>query len=219
MGEETIFHFYRLTGLNRKLLIRVKMPKNNRNGQAAILSDSDYSRIRKHLKNKQHRLIFDIARYTGERWGAILKLQVRDVYDAELKPREEITFRAATRKASPSGERKTRQVPLHPQLRDSLEAYKASTESEWLFPSPLNRDAPLTFRAGDSALRRAVALAGLESKGISTHSTRRTFITRLHSQGVDLYTLQKITGHQDLKALGKYVEISSDRVKGAIAVL
>lgn len=195
------------------------MPKINRNGQSAILSDLDYSRIRKHLKNKQHRLIWDIARYTGERWGAILKLRVEDVYDDRNRPRDEITFRACTRKKSPDGQQKTRQVPLHPQLRDSLDAYKASSESEWLFPSPSDRSAPLTLRAGDLALRRAIALAGLESKGISTHSTRRTFITRLHSQGVDLYTLQKITGHQDLKALGRYVEISADRVKGAIAVL
>lgn len=195
------------------------MPKINRNGQSAILSDSDYSRIRKHLKNKQHRLIWDIARYTGERWGAILKLRVDDVYDDRGRPRDEITFRACTRKKSPDGQQKTRQVPLHPHLRDSLEVYKACTESEWLFPSPSDRSAPLTLRAGDLALRRAIALAGLESKGISTHSTRRTFITRLHSQGVDLYTLQKITGHQDLKALGRYVEISADRVLNAIAVL
>jgi len=49
------------------------MPKVSRHGQAAILSDADYSRIRKHLKHKQHRLVWDIARFTGERWGAILK--------------------------------------------------------------------------------------------------------------------------------------------------
>lgn len=195
------------------------MPKINRNGQSAILSDSDYSRIRRHLKNKQHRLLWDIARYTGERWGAILKLQVSDVYDDRGRPREEITFRACTRKASPDGKQNTRQVPAHSSLRDSLEAYKASQESQWLFPSPNDPTKPITLRAGDLALRRAIALAGLESKGISTHSTRRSFITRLHSAGVDLYTIQRITGHQDLKALGRYVEISADRVKGAIAVL
>lgn len=195
------------------------MPKVNRNGQATILTDSDYSRIRKHLKNKQHRLIWDIAKFTGERWGAILKLRVEDVYDDRGRPRDEITFRACTRKKSPDGQQKTRQVPLHPQLRDSLEAYKTSQEHIWLFPSPKDPTKPITLRAGDLALRRAIALAGLESKGISTHSTRRSFITRLHSAGVDLYTIQRITGHQDLKALGRYVEISADRVKGAIAVL
>jgi len=143
---------------------------------------------------------------------------ILDVYDSARNPREEITFRACTRKKSPDGQQKTRQVPMHSHLCDRLEAYKVS-QTLWLFPSPLDPTKPLTLRGGDLALRRAVALAGLESKGISTHSTRRTFITRLHENGVDLYTIQEITGHQDLKALGHYVEISADRVRGAIAVL
>jgi integrase/recombinase XerD len=77
----------------------------------------------------------------------------------------------------------------------------------------------MTIRWADKILRAAVVNAGLDTLGISTHSTRRTFITRLHEQGIDLYTIQQITGHRDLKALGHYVEISSDRIKGAIATL
>jgi integrase/recombinase XerD len=41
----------------------------------------------------------------------------------------------------------------------------------------------------------------------------------LHRNGTDLYTIKKITGHKDFKALERYVEIDSDRVKGAIAAL
>lgn len=196
------------------------MPKVNRNGQGAILSDSDYLRIRKFLKSKHHRLIWDLARYTGERWGAILKLKTTDVFDSDARPREHITFPGAIRKAAPDGTRLTRQIPTHPQLGEILGAYKISEKEKiWLFPSPSGQDKPLTLRAADLALRRAIALASLESKGICTHSTRRSFITRLHNQGVDLYTLQRITGHRDLKALSRYVEISADRVKGAIALL
>lgn len=194
------------------------MAKNNRNGQAAILSDSDYARIRKCLKNPQHRLVFDIAKYTGERWGAILQLKISDIYEATGLPKEQVTFRAVTRKARPDGKRTTRQIPIHPNLRDILAAHKMSPGQEWLFPNSVSNK-PISLRAADLMLRRAIGRAGLESKGISTHSTRRTFITRLHESGIDLYTIQRITGHQDLKALGRYVEISSDRVKGAIAVL
>lgn len=193
------------------------MPKVNRHGQATILSDADYARIRKHLK-RSYRLLWDIARYTGERWGALLKLQYADIWDDAGGIRDEITFRAATRKAAPDGKRKTRQIPIHPQLQEILEAYKPVGEG-YLFASPRDPNKSISFQAADLTLRRAIALAGLESKGISTHSTRRSFITRLHNQGVDLYTLQRITGHQDLKALSKYVEISADRVKGAIAQL
>jgi len=57
------------------------MAKNNRFGQAEILSDSDYARIFKQISNHSHRLLLSIARFTGERWGAIVQLRVRDCYD------------------------------------------------------------------------------------------------------------------------------------------
>jgi integrase/recombinase XerD len=193
------------------------MPKNNRSGQSCILTDKDYSSLRKHIQTPKYKLLLDIAWFTGERWGALVKLKVEDVYNAGT-PREYITFRAQTRKASPSGERKTRQVPIHPTLAASLTAYKPDYNSPWLFP---NREGtgPITTRWADQILRSAVDKAGMDAMGISTHSTRRSFITKLHRQGTDVYTIKAITGHQDLKALGRYVEIDADRIKGAIATL
>jgi len=47
------------------------MGKNNRSGQATLLSEADQLKIRKALTNKKHRLFWDVARFTGERWGAI----------------------------------------------------------------------------------------------------------------------------------------------------
>ncbi|MEH2243388.1 tyrosine-type recombinase/integrase [Nostoc sp.] len=147
-----------------------------------------------------------------------MKLQFQDCYDSEGKPREYINFCAASRKASPNGERKTRQVPVHPVLLSSLLSYKPEHQSIWLFPNRENR-LPIEMRCADKILRAAVAKAGLVAMGISTHSTRRTFITKLHHNGTDLYTIKQITGHQDFKSLERYVEIDSDRVRGAINAL
>lgn len=192
--------------------------KNNRNGQAAILSNTEYSKIRNQIKSQKYKLLLDLAWYTGERWGALVKLQVEDVYNPDGSPREYINFRARTRKATPDGKRKTRQVPVHPILAESLLAYIAETNSLWLFPNREGNE-PITSRWADRILRVAVERAGLVVKGISTHSTRRTFITKLHRNGTDLYTIKQITGHQDFKSLERYVEIDSDRVKGAINAL
>ncbi len=192
--------------------------KNNRHGQAEILTNSEFYKIRQHIKSKKYKLLLDLAWYTGERWGAITKLKVEDVYNSDGSPRCEITFRAATRKAAPDGVRKTRQLPVHTVLEESLLSYKPEFNSVWLFPC---RDGlkPISFKWADLIFRTAVENAGLATKGISTHSTRRTFITKLHRQGTDLYTIKKITGHQDFKSLEKYVEIDCDRVKGAINTL
>lgn len=194
--------------------------KNNRSGQSTIISDQQYKKIRKCIKNKRQRLLLDIAWYTGERWGAIVQLRVSDVYSNPQKsiPLESIVFRATTRKASPDGKRCTREVPIHPQLRECLEAFKPP-ESGWLFPCRLKPDKHLTFHGAAWAFGKAIAEAGLEDKGISTHSTRRSFITHLHEKGVDIRTIQKVTGHKSLMTLEKYVEVSPDRIKSAIALL
>lgn len=192
--------------------------KNNRSGQSAVLSDEDYSKIRKQIKSQKYRLLLDLAWYTGERWGALVQLQVADCYHADGTPRKEITFRAVTRKAAPDGTKQTRQVPVHDVLFDSLSSYKPDTTQPWLFPNR-EADGSITIRWADKILRSAVDRAALSAKGISTHSTRRSFITKLHKKGTDIYIIQRITGHKDLKALGRYVEIDSDRIKGAIASL
>ena len=192
--------------------------KTDRHGQACILSDSDYSKIRKQIKSKKYKLLLDLAWYTGERWGALVKLQFEDCFNPDGTPREYINFRARTRKATPDGKRQTRQVFVHSTLKESLANYKAESNSPWLFCDRTG-EKPITLRWADMILRAAVDKAGLSAKGISTHSTRRSFITKLHRNGTDLYTIKKITGHKDFKALERYVEIDSDRVKGAIAAL
>ncbi|NJL48739.1 MAG: tyrosine-type recombinase/integrase [Leptolyngbyaceae cyanobacterium SM2_5_2] len=190
------------------------MPKNNRNGKAEIFSDGDLVKLRKALTNPKHRLLFDIARWTGERLGAIRQLAVDDVYDCHGNPRQFICFRAQTRKAS-RGHRITRECPVHPNLREILLAYKPPISGP-LFPGPLG---PMSFQGCDQVLRRALERASLDHKGYSSHSFRRTLITRLSEKGVDIKTIQVITGHRDLKVLLGYVEADPKRAQRAIALL
>lgn len=135
-------------------------------------------------------MLLDIARYTGERWGAIVELQTLDVFDPNGSVLTHITFKAQTR--SPQGtEAKTRSIPIHPCLQESLLAYGAGTE-KWLFPSS-NGTKHISVRATDLMLRSAIANANLIDKGYSTHSTRRTFVSRLWHNGVDVRTIQAST--------------------------
>lgn len=196
------------------------MPKISGHGQASILSEHEITRIRKVLTIPWQKLFWDVARFTGERWGAITALQVGDVYqDARLRrPHEYITFRARTRKADPDGTRHTRQVPIHPTLYEILKAYEPPMMG-WLFPSSHKRGDHIQYITTYVMLREALEECGLDKKGISTHSTRRTFITNLHNKGIDLYTLRQITGHKDLEALSRYIENDPERIKHAIACL
>lgn len=197
------------------------MPKNNREGQATVISDGEYLTIKNHFVNPKHKLIVDIAWWTGERMGAVCKLPVKAVFDIKGQPLTHITFPKSTRKASPNGERKTRQVPVHKNLRATLREYwqlhKPDIDS-CLFPGSKD-DVPIQFQSFDDAFRIALRKAGMENMGISTHSFRRSFITKLARKGIAVSKIQKLTGHADLKVLSRYIEISDDELAEAIAVL
>jgi len=191
------------------------MGKNNRNGQAEILTDSELDRIFRNLKSRDHKLFFIIARFTGERLGAIARLKVSDVYSND-GPLAEITFPANIRKASPDGTRSTRQIFTVPRLADGLSAYKPKDDREWLFPSGRKEGFPITWSAADKWLRAAVERTGLENRGISGHSLRRSFITKLYESGMDIHCIQEVTGHKSLSVLQKYIGKNPARVKGGL---
>jgi integrase/recombinase XerD len=131
-------------------------------------------------------------------------LRVEDLY-ASGRPREYITFRARTRKTDTSGHRQTRQVPVHPTLHERLKTDDVP-HNQWLFPSSRNPTKHVCFKAADLFLRNALECCGYESKGISTHSTRRSFITRLDEKGVGVKVIQAITGHGKLESVSHFPE-------------
>lgn len=189
--------------------------KTNRSGQAHPVDKTQYLKIRENFKCPHHKLIWDVAYYTGERAGAVLKLQVSDVLEDfnKFKPRRSILFKGKTRKDG-----KTREVPTHPHLKAILAAQKINRVG-YLFPSPDDESKHLTLRAYDSALKRAIARAALTNLGISTHSTRRGFITQLHQKGASLRTIQSVMGYANLQQLTRYVDVTEDAREKAVGLL
>jgi integrase/recombinase XerD len=186
--------------------------KIDRHGQAEPIYLNEYRKIREGFNEAHHKLFFDLAYYTGERWGAIVQLAVNDVYQADGTPRTQINFKKNTRK-----DKQTRQVPISDSLGLRLNTYPLPA-SLWLFPSPYNNN-HLGIRTFDSALRRAVDRVGLSGLGYSTHSTRRGFITALHRKGFDVRVIQEITGHRSLAVLSKYIDVSEEQKRTALASL
>ena len=186
--------------------------KIDRHGQAEPIYFDEYRKIRAGFHEPHHQLFFDLAYYTGERWGAIVQLAVGDIYD-NGKARHSITFKKATRK-----DKQTRQVPVSDSLLLRLKTYTLP-DSIWLFPSPYNNNKHLSIRSIDFALRRAIDRAGLAGLGYSTHSTRRGFITALHRKGFDVRVIQEITGHRSLTVLSKYIDVSDEQKRSALASL
>jgi len=70
-----------------------------------------------------------------------------------------------------------------------------------------------TFR---KAFRRAVTRAGLDPNLITPHVLRHTAITKLVKAGVDLPTVQQVSGHKTLAMVLRYSHIDGRHVDGAV---
>ncbi|NET31349.1 MAG: site-specific integrase [Cyanothece sp. SIO1E1] len=177
------------------------MPKNNRHDQAAIWDEEQFDAVMVELSPKM-RALFSICYYTGCRISEARQLKAEDLVSGQ------IVFRKSTTKTN-----QTRSVHIHPTLKQMLKEADLP-RSGYLFPG---RRGPITRQACDKALRQVCDLLGFE--GFSTHSFRRTALTRLSNAGVPLRVVQEISGHESLEALRKYLEVKPEQVEQAVSML
>jgi integrase/recombinase XerD len=185
--------------------------KNDRHGAASTLSPDQLDALLDAAPSPRHRCLWAIQRWTAGRIGECLSLAWGDLNGVT-------TFRRANTKT-----KTTRQVPTSARLEAELQAYRLAwtaehghtpAKGEVLFPAAGSTTTPMSRQAADKALRATSARLGLV--GVSTHSFRRSFATGALRRGVDLPTIQRVTGHQSLGSLGHYLEVDAADVVAAI---
>ena len=67
-------------------------------------------------------------------------------------------------------------------------------------------------RTMQRSFKRAVVRAGLDPKRVTPHVMRHTAITQLVQAGVDLPTIQRISGHKTLAMVLRYAHVSSAHI-------
>lgn len=85
---------------------------------------------------------------------------------------------------------------------------------DWLFPSIASKDGRLaTIR---KAHRRVVKAAGLDPDVVVRHTFRHTAVTHLVQAGVDLPTVQKVSGHKTLAMVARYAHANGAHIDAAM---
>ena len=180
-------------------------------GQASVLSQLDWKKLES-VANQKHRMLWAILRFTAARITEALELRVRDVYKDPVRriPHDEVRYRRETRK----GKDKNHTVPICAELRLRLNDYNPSTNlDDYLFPGINGR---LSYEAALSYLKKSAEKVGLDDKKIVTHCGRRSCITALARNGIDLRTIQIVSGHASIANLQRYIETEPDRTKNAL---
>jgi integrase/recombinase XerD len=186
--------------------------------QAATLSDTQLKRAlrfcqtRKHVTRDTTILLFSL--HTGLRAKELAALRVGDVYDADGAVRLQFTLSKEQTKGA-----RTRTVFVNRQLRQQLEAYgryKRSTDAA----------APL-FRSQKGGAFSANTMCQLflniyKACGLtdaSSHSGRRTFITRLANKGVGVRVLAALAGHSSIATTQRYIDVNNEQMANAVELL
>jgi integrase len=115
-----------------------------------------------------------------------------------------------------------REQPITVELADILRKERDMREDQegWIFPSPRPNACKTGHRHRmDKAFRRAVIRAELDPETVTPHIMRHTAITRLVQAGVDLPTVQKISGHKSLSMVMRYAHVHGTHINEAIKVI
>ena len=116
----------------------------------------------------------------------------------------------------PKAKAGARQQPMTGRLALYLESYLASLPKKvhWLFPSATSKTGHVVDIR--KPFVRAISAAGLDPRVITPHVMRHTAITHAIQAGVDLPTVQRISGHKTLAMVVRYAHSSAPHVQEAM---
>ena len=154
---------------------------------------------------QRDRLILEMLYATGVRVGELVSIKVSD-----------ISFNERTILILGKGN-KERIVPYGEYCDEILRLYLSKgylelnkKNSPYLF---LNyQGGKLTERGVRYLLEQIIKKTSIQ-KQISPHMIRHSFATHLLNQGCDLMTVQKLLGHESIKATQIYTHVTTDRLK------
>lgn len=184
-----------------------------REGKAKVLNESEFKRLLIVARSGQFALRNVALLYCsfglGLRAKEIASLKIFDVTTANYELLDEICLQRAMTK----GEKQRYAYLTHKKVCDALEEHIASIQHQErhkpLFQT--QRKTRFTPNALQKWFKSLYDKAGIV--GASSHSGRRTFITRLIEQGADIKAVSRLAGHASIVTTSIYVEDNPDRLK------
>lgn len=159
---------------------------------------------------------------TGLRRGEICGLKWEDLNEETGR----LSVRRSVSRASGGGlqigETKTetgkRMILLPPSTLHLLKERKKTAMTEWIFPSLLQPENPVSPHTAYHRLKLILKQAGLPD--IRFHDLRHTFATHALVSGVDAKTLSGILGHTNASfTLDTYTHVTTDMQKNAAGIV
>ena len=186
--------------------------------QAQTLKDAEIKRVLAYCATRQHSardtaiVVFSIN--AGLRAKELAALRVGDVYDELGTVRNSFVLAAEQTKG-----RRTRTVYLNKTLQRQLAQYRAALRNTAPTAALFYSQKGNFFSANTMCQLLLHIYKTCSLKDASSHSGRRTFITRLANKGVGVRVLAALAGHQNISVTQRYIEINDTQLANAVELV
>ena len=192
-------------------------PKKAREMQ--VLTQNEIIRFLHQAKEEGYYELFLLELGTGMRRGEILALKWSDLNfkTGELRiERQVLKVNGKVLISTPKTKSSNRMILLPPEMTELLAELKTRTDSEWIFPSPLDLTQPRHPSAVYHRFQKILERANC--KRVRFHDLRHTFATMALENGMDIKTLSAMIGHVSAEAtLNIYSHITDTMQQQAAA--
>ena len=197
--------------------------------QAKVLTEKEVRKVLLHIASRKHasrnRAMFVVLNATGMRVGELAALRLCDVLTPTGEIVEEIRLAADQTKGS-----RGRVVVLNQKAQEEIKNYlmtrfklkdllavTMTDTSRALFTTQKNPNRGFTASTLAQHFHYMYKNAGI--MGASSHSSRRSFITKLSEMGVSVRVLMDLAGHRSLAVTQKYIESNPKLMRSAVELL
>ena len=197
--------------------------------QARVLTERELRKVLNFCNTQPHatrnRTMLLCTHMAGMRVGEVAALTVSDVLAMDGTVKEEIALSAQQTKGN-----KARTVLVPKKLRDELTSYLqqrygivnllAVTQTDTqraLFPTQKNPTRGFTANTLCQLFHKIYKDS--QMYGATSHSGRRTFITKLADKGVGVRVLMALAGHKSIATTQRYIELNPTIMKAAVELI
>ena len=197
--------------------------------QARVLTEKELRKVLNFCNTQPHsarnKTMLLCTHMAGMRVGEVAALRICDVLALDGTVKDEIALSASQTKGS-----KARTVLVPKKLQDELTAYLqqrfglsnllAVTQTDTLralFPTQKNPKRGFTANTLCQLFHKLYKDAHMS--GATSHSGRRTFITKLADKGVGVRVLMALAGHKSIATTQRYIELNPTVMKAAVELI
>jgi integrase/recombinase XerD len=197
--------------------------------QARVLTERELRKVLNYCSNQPHatrnRAMLLCTHMAGMRVGEVAALRICDVLGADGVVMDEISLAASQTKGNDS---RTVLVPkkLQEELIEYLQerfgfkdllAVTLTDTQRALFPTQKNPKRGFTANTLCQLFHKIYKDARMT--GATSHSGRRTFITKLADKGVGVRVLMALAGHKSIATTQRYIELNPTVMKAAVELI